>query len=150
MRALLSIRLIVPVMTALLALCATIAEYTLISDRVTEKKYESILNSIRFSAVQTQGNINRALRRDDLIAAKQSLLDLNYLSLTHGAYLVDENLIVQQTTNLNHIKASFNDLKIVGSADITRIRDNYIGEVIQNTTEHQATAIYPIDSPAKC
>ena len=147
MNSLLSIRFIVPLLAALIIVCATTIDYFLISSSINARKHASIVESLKFSTIQTQGNINRALRRDDLVAAKQSLLDLNYLSLMSAAYLVDDELCIQLSTNLNHLDSSWSDLNILGEIDLIRVYDTHLGFVLDNVEQQRAFAVYPIDKP---
>ena len=145
MKALLSIRFVVPFLAALIIISATSLDVYLTSKRINAKKLESIIESLRFSAIQTQGNINRALRRDDFVAAKQSLLDLNYLSLMSAAYLVDDELCVKQSTNLNQLNLFCSELNIVDDQKLSRVRDTHIGVVFEEVEQQRAFAVYPID-----
>ena len=145
MKALLSIRFVVPFLAALFITSATSVDVYLTSKRINAKRLESIIESLRFSAIQTQGNVNRALRRDDFVAAKQSLLDLNYISLMSAAYLVDHDLFVKQSTNLNQTDLFCYDLDIVDDHKLSRVRDTHIGVVFEQLEQHRAIAVYPID-----
>lgn len=145
MKALLSIRFVVPFLAALFITSATSVDVYLTSKRINAERLESIIESLRFSAIQTQGNVNRALRRDDFVAAKQSLLDLNYLSLMSAAYLVDHDLCVKQSTNLNQKDLFCSELDIVDDQKLSRVRDTHIGVVFEQVEQHRAFAVYPID-----
>jgi PAS domain S-box-containing protein len=146
MKALLSIRFIVPLLAAVIVISATTIDFFLIYNQINERKLQSIVESLKFSAIQTQGNINRALRRDDLVAAKQSLMDLNYLSLMSCAYLVDSELYVRQSTDLSKLGVSLSGLKVVDEQQLKAVLKTHLGVVSEDLEQHQAIAIYPVDT----
>jgi PAS domain S-box-containing protein len=146
MKALLSIRFVVPLLAAVIVISATTIDFFLIYNQINERKLQSIVESLKFSAIQTQGNINRALRRDDLVAAKQSLMDLNYLSLMSCAYLVDSELYVRQSTDLSKLGVSLSGLKVVDEQQLKAVLKTHLGVVSEDLEQHQAIAIYPVDT----
>jgi PAS domain S-box-containing protein len=147
MRGVLNIRFLIPIIAVVLVFGATWIEYALISSRISAKNYESIQQSLRIIAVQTQGHIDRALRRGDLVTVKQSLMDLNYLSLISEAYLLDDELVIQQSTSLGDAQLSILERIPLSRVNYERIYATGIGEVIQDKESQRTTALYPIHKP---
>ena len=131
----------------MLTIGVSVVDYWMISERLKAQHFETILSNLKSSAIQTQGNINRALQRGDFVGAKQSLLDLNYQTLMSDAYLVDHDLLIHQATNLSHAKRVLHEIQSVAEVDIDSVRNSKIGKVFQNEIQQRAYAIFPVYLP---
>jgi PAS domain S-box-containing protein len=147
LKALLKIRVFIPLLVALLTIGVSVVDYWMISEGLNAQHSETMLANLKSNAIQTQGNINRALQRRDHVGAKQSLLDLNYQSLMSDAYLVDHDLLIHQSTNLSHTKGVLDKVQPIAEADIAYVRNSNIGKVFQDEIQQRAYAIFPIYLP---
>ena len=142
-----SLQTLIPAIASLLAVGFISIDYALTSKRVLTQETANYLDNLRFTTTQFQGNLNRALRRNDRAAAKQLLLDLNYLPMMREAYVIDDQHRITFATDLSKSTMPFSVLSIANDIDIKSTTNFKQDQLIHLDEKQLAFFIYPIDAP---
>lgn len=145
-----SIRLLAPVLATLLALGAILVEYLSLSSQLTAAEEKSALQTLRYSALQTQGAVNRELRRTDgLVSVQQILSELYFQPLVTDALVLDATDEVLVASNRSLRGLSLSQLDLVSPSAIARVRQSRSGEVLTEGATARALGIFPIALPQR-
>ena len=145
-----SIRLLAPAVATLLALGAILVEYLSLSSQLTAAEEKSALQTLRYSALQTQGAVNRELRRTDgLVSVQQILSELYFQPLVTDALVLDATDEVLVASNRSLRGLSLSQLDLVSPSAIARVRQSRSGEVLTEGATARALGIFPIALPQR-
>ena len=140
-----SLQTLIPAIASLLAVGFISIDYALISKRVVTQETANYLDNLRFTTTQFQGGLNRALRSNDRVAAKQLLLDLNYLPMMREAYVIDDQHRITFATDLSKSSMPFSALSIANNIDLKSTTGFKKDQLIHLDKKQLAFAVYPID-----